>query len=312
MQHLSRLRFTLVGFAALLLIVVATSAPAQTPKPRVQLLTPRPFGYFIGDVFHHQLLIEMDASYQLQRASLPAPGKIKPWLELRSIDVQEEVEDGVRSYRIGLDYQVFYFPRAALALQMPPMQLVASGNGTTVTFKVPGWEFAISRMHEAAGVRVVDGEAYLRPPSLPPRINEAIHQRRLIYYGLGLLVLACVAVLMFGWLPVRKGRPFARGLRALRRLRHGSEDARARYRSGLRALHRAFDATAGWPVFPGRLEPFFEQHPAFEPLEPEIREFFDRSGEEFFNDPAPACDHAEGLTDLTKLCRRLSDREAQL
>ncbi|HYE36346.1 hypothetical protein [Methylocaldum sp.] len=81
----------------------ATSEVTEVPDPvrDFQVLTPRPFGYAIGDVIRQTLVIAVDRETSLDRNSLPR-NRINRWLELRETNVQESERDGLRHYSIEL------------------------------------------------------------------------------------------------------------------------------------------------------------------------------------------------------------------
>ncbi|MGQ0592080.1 MAG: hypothetical protein ACT4QB_05355 [Gammaproteobacteria bacterium] len=293
----------------LLLAVFAAGARAETPPfplgvDAFRVSTPRPFGHVIGDVIRRQIDLTLHDPFVLAPGSVPHPGRLSYWLELRSVQVQETDAGEQRHYRITLDYQSFYMPRDVRSLRIPVFTLTASHPGATTEVPVKAWEFTVSPLHETAGVRVVEGQAYVRPDDPPVRRDLAPRQRRLLLYGALLLVLAAGMAHEWGLWPGRTRRPFAQAWRELRRLQHAPLSASAE-RAAMRTLHRAFDESNGAPVFPDRLDQFFGRCPQFVPLRVDIAAFFARSRQVFFADRgAVAKGDAEVVQALARLCRR--------
>lgn len=80
--------------------------------------------------------------------------------------------------------------------------------------------------------------------------------------------------------------------------------AEADGREACRALHAAFNQTAGRTVFAEAIDAFVEQAPRFAALKGDIRTFFVRSEAAFFADPAAA--HApprDWLLAFARACR---------
>lgn len=81
------------------------------------------------------------------------------------------------------------------------------------------------------------------------------------------------------------------------------------YKQALQAIHRAFNETAGAPIFPGSLQQFIRQRPAFLPLMGEIEAFFERSRYLFFAEGADVEMGRYPLHALEQLCRRCHECE---
>jgi len=75
---------------------------AQTIIKQIESITPRAYGYVIGDVLEYRLRLETDSSFRLDPESLPAAGRINVWLELRPPLVNERITGNIKSYDIVL------------------------------------------------------------------------------------------------------------------------------------------------------------------------------------------------------------------
>ena len=72
-----------------LLFLLCSSLAAQSQVRTVEVRTPRPFGYFLGDLVRAQVDIVVEPGFALQAASLPRPGAITYWLDLRTVAVTQ-------------------------------------------------------------------------------------------------------------------------------------------------------------------------------------------------------------------------------
>ena len=59
------------------------SALTEPAIKRLEVVTPRPFGYVIGDTFEHRIELEVASPYRLDQDTLPRAGRLNRWLELR-------------------------------------------------------------------------------------------------------------------------------------------------------------------------------------------------------------------------------------
>ena len=85
-----------------------TAGPAAAQVRSVEVRSPRPFGIFLGDLVEAQVEILADPDFRLQRATLPQPGPVTYWLDLRAVAVDDVTVAGARRVRLRLTYQSFY------------------------------------------------------------------------------------------------------------------------------------------------------------------------------------------------------------
>jgi mxaA protein len=242
--------------------------------------TPRAFGYVIGDLIRHEVQVETDAGQGIEAASLPKEGWINRWLMLRRVDVRS---DG-KHWILTLEYQTFYAPLEVKNLAIPGFELQLAGSSERLA--VPDWTFTTAPIRELSVLRA-EGLPAVRPDAVPeplPTFGPAAASA-----GFGLAATGALAwwAYLSAWLPFgMRGRHFAEACRELRGLRR-QEDGPEALRSGFSCLHQAFNRTLGEPLFIEGLDEFFRDHPAYDPLRHEIREFFQASYEVFFGDGAP-------------------------
>lgn len=291
--------------APVLLLAALLAAP-----PPVQMATLRPparaFGYFIGDRLDSEAQLLVDRRYRLDRASLPAPGALAYWLDLRGLEVDERAEGGAVRYTIRLHYQTFYDPLEPLWLEVPGFAVDFTDGAARAQAKLPGWRFLSSPLRT-----VSPGQGEQSSAILPDRW-PAPHDLRPDGRQVGAaLAMAGVAALLLAWsrgwlrLPGARARPFARAARRLRRL-----PGEAAAEEAFLALHRAFDAAAGRPLLADDLPAFLDRHRGLRALSADIERFFAASRLLFFGTDRRAALASFPPAELRAFCRRL-DRRAR-
>ena len=264
----------------------AGAAPAPVAA-RVE--QPRPFGHVVGDILTQRVLLAADRLPA--PGSLPGPQRLSSWIERRPARV-ERAPDGRRW--LVVDYQVVNAPLSPTTVRIPAWRL--GGDAAQPAQLVPAWPVDVSPIT----ARAAPGSSgwQLRPDRPPPTIATGPLRLRLLLASAALA--ACIAA-WAGWLAWRRRRdattlPFASALRALAREHDG--DGRA-----WRALHAAFDRTAGEVLRASTLPRLFERAPQFEPLRERIEGFYAQSAARFFGDGRAKA--VEGPASPLALCRDL-------
>jgi mxaA protein len=106
----------------------------------------------------------------------------------------------------------------------------------------------------------------------------------------------------------RRGRPFALGLKALRRAKRKARGDDLT-REAFLVLHRALDATAGRRVLADDLPLFLADHPTFRGQEGGLKRFFAASRRAFFGQETEAAARDCPLSDVEALLGRLAAAE---
>ncbi len=300
--------------ALLLVLLILVTSPALAQVRGVELRVPRAFGYFLGDLVQVQADIRVDPGFTVQRPSLPKPGLVTYWLDLRSVAVEERREGDETLIRIRLTYQDFYAALDSRTLDVPGFSLTIESEGkgglTTATAQVPAWKIGVSPLREVQPERRDDPAEYLLPDGRGPRLDP----QPATATALSLLALATLALVPLArdraWGPFapRRGRPFALGLKAVRRLKRRAQGDDL-YREGLLVLHRALDATAGRRVLADDLASFLANHPAFRGQEQGLEKFFAASRRAFFGRETEAAARACPLSEVESLLGRLAAAE---
>lgn len=297
-----------------LVCLFAVSGGAQAQVRSVEVRTPRAFGYVLGDVVRAQADLVVDAGFTLQAASLPQPGPLAYWLDLRDLRVEETVTGDARRVRIVLTYQNFYAALDVRALEIPGFAVSFESAGahgaTTATAQVPAWSFTISPLREVVPPARENPADYMRPDGRVAAIDAQPLWWRAGGFG-ALALLACAGLARdraWGPFRARRGRPFAAALARLRRLAR-TPDAEAAYGDALRALHRGLDATDGRRVLADDLPGFLARHPAYRPEADALARLLATSRLAFFG-PGPAAARAAlPWPHLETLARRLAAAE---
>lgn len=248
----------------------------------ITIRAPRDVGFFAGDLVEANIDLIVAAGAEIETASLPHPGPIDYWLDLRSIDVEKRTEGPNWRYTLKLFYQNFYDALDARPQEIPAFSVAFTIGGTTVSADVQAWTIGVSALREVAPPVKEDPKDYMRPDRAAPLIKVAP-----LWRATGAAAFAAVlalAVLAYdrAWWPFRapKARPFGDAARRLRRLRgRGVEEA---YIEALLILHRGIDQTDGRRVLADDAGAFLQRHPVFAPMGDSLARFFAASREAFF------------------------------
>jgi mxaA protein len=274
-------RIFVLGLASLASALAAAAAPAIS----LSIVEPRGFGYFVGDVFQREIDVTVAEPYRLDKASVPAPGRLNYWLDLRAVDLTETGASGARHYRLRLDYQTFYVPLSPAPLTVPPFTLRASAQGeSAVETEVPPFTFVMAPLREVAPEKPEEGPSgYLKPDAVPRPLGT-LNAR--IALGIGGAISALALLLLahhYAWWPfrARAERPFTQAARAIDK-QLAQDAGLAAYRAGLLDLHRAFDKAAGHRLLAEDVPDFLASHGEFRPLKEDITRFFATSRQVFF------------------------------
>lgn len=272
-----------------------------SPIRQFDVLTPRPFGYVIGDVIRHKLVITTRSKVLLQQSSLPAPGAINRWLDLNEVVITETEVSGGHRYQIELNYQIFYAPLEVKMLTLPGFKIGFNQGGQSIEQTVPAWSFTASPLRELA-VRKDGAGEYMRPdaPAMPTH-NGAVVAGLSISMLTALLAAARLAYL-YGMFPSLNRRDiFKKSLRSLNRL------SAAEMTQALTTMHHALNDLNGRPLFKHGLDLFYRVRPDYAGLAADLEWFFNYSNRYFFAGKQQGDETA--LARLKTLCLRCREIE---
>lgn len=272
----------LLHLSALLLAsalsITANAADIDTAniQPHVTL---RESGYLIGDLVEENIALVLPEGVALDTDSLPLPGRVAPWMEVRQARAERGDGQGVR---IAIVYQIFAEVEQTSRVPIP-------------AFKV--------RLREGAEARVVtiSEQSFVLSPALPPTLTDEDRELKpsptprllpvggivLRFAAAFLLALACATYLLWiydrlPFFPHSPG-PFARTWRRWRS--RGKRTLSADdHESLLRDWHRAINSAAGQTVYASTLPHLFVKANYLAPLNDEIETLFAKSWQHFYGE----------------------------
>ncbi|OCC05474.1 hypothetical protein BA190_08650 [Labrys sp. WJW] len=283
-----------VSFFVFLGLVIAWPAAARSQEltagdlvKDIAIKADRDIGYFVGDLMHVSVEFVVAENTALDRASLPRPGPINYWLDLRSIGFKEErVGEGVR-YDLALVYQNFYNALDARQLEIPSFRIVLTQAGKSVPIDIPAWAIGVSPLREVVPPQKDDPKDYLRADrGAPQRSIRPYWTAAAVFIGLAFLALVGLLWRLCWWpFQPRPSQAFIRAAKRVRQLRRerGGDPA---YLQALQALHKGIDQTDGTSIFAEDLDLFVTRHPTYLPLKASLAKFFSASRLAFFGTEA--------------------------
>ena len=303
----------IILLAVLEIISAYAAAQALAAPPPISVVTvePRDFGYFVGDLFHRDVYLEVAEPYRLDESSVPTPGHLDYWLDLRAAKLTETASSGRRRYHIGLDYQTFYVPLEGARVEVPAMALRFSNGEDSVEAEVAPLSLLMSPLREIAPQKPEEGPAgYLKPDAVPSPAST--FNAGLSFAAAAALVLISLMLLAYheAWWPfrARPKRPFTSAARAINK-RLSGERGPDGYGEALLDLHRAFDIAAEQRLLAEDLPEFLGLHQEYGPLREEIIRFFANSRHAFFGDDARGAAERMPLEDVAALGTALGQAE---
>lgn len=272
-------------------------APAADLSTDQHIVNPRAYGHFIGDPIDRSIELTIPPGYTLAPESLPLPQRQGAWLELQSVRPQSNVTARGRRVRIDLHYQLVNSPTIIERTALPGMTLHFVGGAESFDTIVDDFPIVLSPLARGTS----DPSLMAMRPSRAPVQIDGTRWEWLLAVATAAAVLFMAAASARPLVAFMQGRgtgPFGRAQRTLHELRLTAPGVE-QHRAALLAVHRAFDETAGVPVFAERLDAFFEAHPAFAALRAPVRAFYAESRGEFFGG-------GNGMDDTLRIERLLS------
>lgn len=266
-----------------------------------RFLTPRPFGYVIGDEIHQRIELRTRPGAVIAPGSLPVQGMLNRWLNLNRVEVRQQTAGSGNAYRIDLFYQAFYAPQEVKMLTIPGFELILELGHAQFRQSVPPWHFTLSPLHELA-IRKDDGGEYIRPDVPPPAVPAT--QLAQALPGAIALLLVSVAGLaaVYGKIGLFPRRLIFKS--AYRRLCRAETEE---FTVSLDIFHQALNRLYQKPLFRAGLTDFFQRFPAYRQLETHILWFFDCSDHCFFSAETQVVSSQvrDRLKQLCRACRAI-------
>lgn len=294
-------------------MLAASAAEGVQGQATVATVEPRAFGYFLGDVIRREVIVTLRPGAKLEPASLPRPGPLSYWLELRAVDLDETDVAADTEVHLSLSYQAFYAALDPRRLTLPGFTLKIAGANAegTENATIPPFEFVMSPLREIfPGKESEPTTIELRPDLAPHRLATATERTGILVSSLGALATFVLLAMHYAWWPFhqRRTRPFTEAARFLKsRAAHLSGDGG--YRAALIKLHRAFDTAAGRRVLPDDIAGFLAEHPEFAPLSADIAKLFACSRSAFFGNDVSSARAAMPIAAIAELGTKLGSAE---
>lgn len=287
-------------------LLPATVGLAQSPAaPPVHMLEPRNFAHFVGDVVARTAEFDVADGEEFVAASLPQPGQLAYWLELRKVDTAEHRHHGKRRLTLTLSYQLFYVPIDTRKVKIPAAKVELKGPGGARLATIPAFTFLISPIREIYPEKSGETSAtFLKEDGSAERLKTAPIRTA----ALASAVTAALALLLLAhhraWWPfhTRTGRPFTEAQRAVC-------DHRNSYAAALIALHRAFDQSQGERLLASDLDGFLARRPEQAPTRSTTQRFFTASQTLFYAGDAVAAEAALPRSTLERFAGELAANE---
>jgi mxaA protein len=289
--------------ASATLAVFAYAAAEEPRDSGIQpIVTLRDTGYLLGDLVDERIEFGLPAGYILDPDSLPLPGRVAPWMEVRRARSETGSRQGAAI--VTVTYQVFAEVEQASRVPLPTFRLRIRDGAQAQLVTVPEKSFLLS---PALPASLGDEDRELKPSPAP----QPLPLSRIIaaFAGVVLAALACTAYLLWAYdrLPFlpRSPGPFARAWRRWRR--RGRRGLSREDRSVLlRDWHAALNQAAGETLYTSTLPRLFARAPHLVPLRGQVEGTFRRSWQSFYgtqadSEPAPA--------EILDLLRRAAERE---
>jgi len=282
-----------------------TLLPAYA-SPEVEIHVPRQFGYFVGDLIEVYVDVRMPATAQLQQASLPAPGPLNAWLDLRNLVMSRSTEPGSTLWHLHLTYQNFYLALDVREMEIPALPLVFLDGGDETRVEVPSWRIRVAPLREVLPEKQENGVDYLRPDASNVSIVEHSTIRTALLTGLTLLLgFFCLWDRAFWPFQKRRARAFTAGAREISSLATRTCGPEF-YHSAFLTLHRSIEKAAGHTILFEDLPAYLAQNPQYAPLADSFKKFFTASRQAFFRETEQDLNHLFAKPDLVAFASRLA------
>lgn len=290
---------------ALVLVALAAHGAHAAEAPGVVMSEPRGLGHFVGDVITRTAEIDAAAGEDFVAASLPQPGQLAYWLELRDVEAASTTAGGQRRLTLRLGYQLFYVPIDTRKLKIPAVNIELKGGSDTRIVSIPAFTVMVSPLREIYPEKSGETTAtFLKQDAPAERLRTGPARTAALVAALG----ACLAALGFAfqraWWPfhARPGRPFTEARRVV-------FDHRQSYPHALLALHRAFDHANGGRLLSRDLAHFLARRPEQEKSRADTERFYAASQTLFYAGDAVAAEAALPRSALEALANQLSANE---
>jgi mxaA protein len=271
-------RALFIGLCAWFLLGADLSRAQGSDASEFQVnVTLRDSGYLLGDLLEERIEAHLPSSASIEADSLPLPGRVAPWLEVRRTRIERRQAQGSQDFVVT--YQIFAEVDEARRVPLPAFKFRVRDGERVRVVDVPAQSFLLS---PALPSSLTDEDRELRPSPTP----QELPQRRFIAGALASFAGAIASAIYLLWrydrlpfLPHAPG-PLARAWRRWRRRKGELSDAEQT--ALLRDMHAALNGSAGETLYPTTLPRLFERAPYLLPLRAQIEALFGASWTRFY------------------------------
>jgi len=271
-------RALFIGLCTWVLLSADLSRAQGSDAGEIQVnVTLRDSGYLLGDLLEERIEAQLPSSASIEADSLPLPGRVAPWLEVRRTRLEPRQAQGSQVFVVT--YQIFAEVDEARRVPLPALKFRVRDGDRVRIVDMPAQSFLLSPGLPSS---LTDEDRELRPSPMPRELSQG----RLIAAALASLAgaIACAIYLLWRYdrlpfLPHAPG-PLARTWRRWRRRKGALSDAEQT--ALLRDMHAALNGSAGETLYPSTLQRLFERAPYLLPLRAQIEALFDASWTRFY------------------------------
>ncbi len=306
---ISRVCVRLKLVARFVSMVCLLSMPGSILAQATQENPSRAVGYLLGDVLTQRTALQGEnASADI--SDLQEPARIGPWLERRYATIVRDA-DGQRW--LELRYQVVNVPTTLAEVSLPGVTVSSRDGAPAKPLRIAPWTFTLSPMLPAIDSGATTSESIsgasslprLQPDRTPEPLDVVAKRQRLI---LTTVALAGVLLGWLGWWLWRNHHdcrhlPFNRAYRSLQSSVSPADDAPL---AAWKAMHEAFNQTAGRTIQTSSVPILIERERWLAPNQERIEAFYRASAARFFRQP---CQSEPFM--LQELARDLAKAERQ-
>ena len=242
------MNFRLIAWLSIWLfapLFVAQSVLAQTPPVQVEM---HHIAYTMGDLMPMHVTLTLPNEHTLDTDSLPLEGRMRPWLDLRSVQYTQHGQ----TLELSLVWQLFATVEIAQSLKTPEIQLKTKGTKPVViTIPAQPFYYAPSFAFPLPEIK--------REQNLPPFLFDTHRPKMGFYLSLSF---ALLALFVWAWLKDLlpffhlNQSPFTQLARQLNR-EHPSQ----LLPHHLKSVHAALNQSAGMSLYPNTLHQLFDNAP---------------------------------------------------
>lgn len=250
---------------------LANIQPKTTPSTIVANVSMRNFAYTIGDIVQMRIKIPNISADAIDPKSIPLPGRVNYWLDIRSINTRQVSHDVI----LDIEWQLFSTVETAQRLTLPAIPLRLVNQPTTVM--IPSTPLYFSPvLPKSVSSQLLGFEDI--PPSLENTQNAA-------FIFIACTFLTFFYVLLFLWLHDQiPWLPFRRGplLKLYQQLRKMPLNQIIQFEH-VESIHKTLQDVAMCTLMPHQLNKLYVNAPYLLEYQTQITKFHDATWPRLFN-----------------------------